>query len=84
MKKTLILSGALAGMLTFSPAVQAASDNFSFKMSVYLPPAVATLQNDSQVRLMEETVTRGHDVDLFVEEKLVMGEKILVKTSVLR
>lgn len=84
MNKILILSGALAGVLSLTPNVYAGS-GFSFNMSVHLPARIETAPQDVAFNRQEDLKTKqGLPIDLVVQEYDRGYEKIIVQTSVLQ
>jgi len=82
MQKTLILSGALAGMLILAPPVQAKTFSQGYQIRVYLPPTIGTVINEETNE--EEVMSRGEDYDSILQKMPMDGELTLVKTLVLK
>ncbi len=70
--------------LIFIPHTYAKSNNFLFEISIHLPAAISNIANESEIALTQQNISGGHALDLFTEERTVMGQKLMFKTSILR
>lgn len=83
MKKTLIISGALAVILGFTTCLQAASFSRGYQIRAYLPPTIGVVLND-ETDEVEQVLSRGVDYDVTVQSLWLDGQMTTVKTHVLR
>lgn len=82
MKKTLIVSGALAIILSLTPNLQAGTWSQGYQIHVYLPPTIGVVLNEDTDEV-EQVLNRGVAYDVTVQNVVLDGQMTTVKTHVL-
>ncbi len=80
MKKTLIVSGALAAILSLTPHLQA--EQFSFRMSAVIPALINSAPEDATEN-SELRTTQNMPIQVTVQQFYNNGQILIIKTAVL-